>query len=210
MPPVQPADASAIEGDAADRRCVAALLAGDATAIREVGGWIRQAATPYRDLWRGELEDLEQEALLALLESLRAGRFRGRSSLRTYARMLVHHRCIDRLRAARRRPTVGLDDLELASEEEPALVRLTREESVRVGLAVLARTSEACRELWRLLLAGRSYRDMAAELAVAEGTLRVRVLRCRRRAVRLRDQLLGAGGNEGGGGATLVDEEDVS
>ena len=39
--------------------------------------------------------------------------------------------------------------------------------------------------LWALLLAGRSYREMSELLGVGEGALRVRVLRCRRRAITL-------------------------
>ena len=40
-----------------------------------------------------------------------------------------------------------------------------------------------CRELWSMILDGLSYREMGVRLAVAEGTLRVRVLRCRQQAV---------------------------
>jgi len=192
----------------ADPQRIGRLLAGDEPAVSEVRGWIRMAATPYRDLWRGEIDDLEQDALLELLAALRAGRFRGDSPLRSYVRMLVHHHCIDRLRAARRRPTVELEGLDPPALEEPPTSRLAREESVRIALAVLARTTAGCRELWRLLLAGRSYREMAAELGVEEGALRVRVLRCRRRALLLRDELSQGAGNAGTRRATSPREDD--
>ncbi|MCG8458319.1 MAG: hypothetical protein MI919_18740, partial [Holophagales bacterium] len=44
-----------------------------------------------------------------------------------------------------------------------------------------------CRKLWRMIIDGRSYREMSGALGVAEGTLRVRVRRCRERALRRRD-----------------------
>jgi DNA-directed RNA polymerase specialized sigma24 family protein len=64
-------------------------------------------------------------------------------------------------------------------------------------LRVLDRSSQECRELWRMLLLGLSYREMSQRLEVAEGTLRVRVLRCRERAVSTRSELLGSGYDSG-------------
>jgi DNA-directed RNA polymerase specialized sigma24 family protein len=45
-----------------------------------------------------------------------------------------------------------------------------------------------CQKLWRMIVAGMSYRQMSERLEVSEGTLRVRVLRCRKRAMARRDQ----------------------
>jgi DNA-directed RNA polymerase specialized sigma24 family protein len=41
-----------------------------------------------------------------------------------------------------------------------------------------------------MIHAGLSYREMSSRLGVAEGTLRVRVLRCREKAVAVRAELL--------------------
>jgi DNA-directed RNA polymerase specialized sigma24 family protein len=49
---------------------------------------------------------------------------------------------------------------------------------------------ESCRELWRMLEQGMPYQEMSRRLRVAEGTLRVRVLRCRRQALASRDRIL--------------------
>ena len=56
---------------------------------------------------------------------------------------------------------------------------------------MLDRTPRDCRELWRMILAGLSYREMSQRMSVAEGTLRVRVLRCREKASAVRNGLLG-------------------
>lgn len=45
--------------------------------------------------------------------------------------------------------------------------------------------------MWRMILAGYSYKEMSLRMNVAEGTLRVRVLRCREKAATLRSELLG-------------------
>ncbi len=172
-----------------DAEQIRKLLAGDAQGLQEVRRWIRGAASPYRELLANDLEDLEQEALCELLVALRAERFRGSSSLRTYVRRLVHHTCLDRLRAARVRQPVALDAIELSTPDEDSPgERLARQEDLRLALRVFAQLPVGCRELWRWILEGASYRAMSLRLGVSEGTLRVRVLRCRRRALELRDE----------------------
>jgi len=148
------------------------------------------AFSPYRSRLTSELEDLEQEILLALIQDLRADRFRRHSSLRTYVRTYVHHKCIDRLRAQNRRNWVDIEEFELRSTEPGAFELLSRRESAELATRVLARMPESCRELWRLLMQGLSYQKMSEILGVAEGTLRVRVLRCRKRATEERKRLL--------------------
>ncbi|HSG41131.1 MAG TPA: hypothetical protein VLE27_15945, partial [Thermoanaerobaculia bacterium] len=59
-------------------------------------------------------------------------------------------------------------------------------------LRVLEKVPQDCQEMWRMIVAGLSYREMSLRLNVAEGTLRVRVLRCRERATTVRDELLGS------------------
>ena len=69
----------------------------------------------------------------------------------------------------------------------------TQREDKDLLLRVLDRVPQDCRELWRMIVAGLSYREMSLRMSVAEGTLRVRVLRCREKAVAARrGQLLEA------------------
>ncbi|HSK75846.1 MAG TPA: hypothetical protein VLQ45_05265, partial [Thermoanaerobaculia bacterium] len=71
----------------------------------------------------------------------------------------------------------------------------SRGEDKDLLLRVLDRVPQECRERWRMIVAGLSYREMSLRMSVAEGTLRVRVLRCREKAVALRQELLtGTGG----------------
>jgi RNA polymerase sigma factor (sigma-70 family) len=68
---------------------------------------------------------------------------------------------------------------------------LRAQEDKDLLLRVLEQVPQDCREMWRMIFAGLSYREMSLRLSVAEGTLRVRVLRCRERAVAARRELLG-------------------
>ncbi len=132
---------------------------------------------------------------MALTEACREDRFEGRSSFRTYVRAYIHHKCIDRIRTLGRRKHTDVESLGLASLEPSPLSRLEKTGEVRLALEVLSESSPACRELWRMLQSGMSYREMAQALSVAEGTLRLRVHRCRKRALDIRSRLLSRGSN---------------
>jgi RNA polymerase sigma factor (sigma-70 family) len=173
---------------------ISRLLDGDSEVVEKVRGWIRGAFTPYRARLAGELEDLEQEVLLQLTLNLREGRFHKKSSLATYVRTHVHHKCIDRLRALSRHQWVDVEDLDLPSRGPSPSQELARAEEVDLALRVLEEMPESCRELWQMLQDGMRYSAMSRRLGVAEGTLRARVLRCRRRALELREQLAAAPG----------------
>lgn len=139
-----------------------------------------------------EEDDLEQTVLLDLLSALREERFRARSSLKTYVRTYVHHKCIDRIRARRRRQFLSVEDEDL---EDPRGVTdevfVSREEARRL-LRLLDQMPQQCRELWSCLEEGLTYQEMSERLGVSEGALRVRVSRCRQRAAELRRALDGS------------------
>lgn len=173
-----------------DKATISRLLDGDPEVIEKVRVWIRGSFTPYRQRLAQDLEDIEQEILLELTRALGEDRFRGGSRLRSYVRTYVHHKCIDRIRAFRRREWVDLDELDLPSRAPSALDELSKSESTDLALRVLEAMPESCRELWGMLQDGLRYQEMSRRLGVAEGTLRARVLRCRRRALEVRHQLL--------------------
>jgi len=170
---------------------IARLLDGDPEVVEQVRVWIRGAFTPYRARLSAKLEDIEQDVLLQLTQNLQEGRFRGTSSLATYTRTYVHHKCIDRLRALSRRTWVDIGDLELPARTPSALEELSRAETVDLALRVVEEMPASCRELWQMLQEGLSYREMSQRLGIADGTLRARVLRCRRRALEVRERLQG-------------------
>jgi RNA polymerase sigma factor (sigma-70 family) len=170
------------------------LLDGDPEAVSTVRAWIRASFGPYRARLASDLEDLEQDVLIEVTAALRAGEFRGGSKLRTYVRAYVHHKSIDRLRAGSRRQWLDVDQLDLPSRAPSALEEISRAQTVDLALRVVEEMPESCRELWQMLREGMRYQEMSRRLGVSEGTLRARVLRCRKRALEVRERLLAASG----------------
>lgn len=173
-----------------DEETIRLVLEGDREAVKLVRSWIRQALSTYRGSFQSEGEDLEQEVLLDLIGRLLDDQFRARSRLKTYVKSYVHHKCIDRLRAGQRRLWLNVEELEMSSTAPSPFDQLSRQESVQVALEVAARMPGSCREVWRLIQRGMAYREMSRVLGVSEGALRARVLRCRRRALELRDEIV--------------------
>lgn len=176
-----------------DQEIVASFLRGDADAVKTLDGWISRAAWPYQRRLADRWEDVLQEVRLEVTRLLGQGKFRGESSLRTYLWRVVSHTCLDQIRSQKKWQWTDLDDLEErgnGSTYLPQQTTPTGQEDRDLLLRVLAQVPQDCRELWRMILAGFSYRDMSLRMGVAEGTLRVRVLRCREKAVALRSELL--------------------
>lgn len=180
--------------DPADRDVVARFLRGEPEAVATLDGWILRAAWPYQRRLANRWDDVLQDVRLEVTRLLGDGKFRGESSLRTYLWRVVSHTCLDQIRSQTKWQWADLETLE--QEEGRALgpVQPAVEDAAErdLLLRVLDRASQECRELWKMLVLGLSYREMSLRLQVAEGTLRVRVLRCRERAVASRAELLGS------------------
>jgi len=174
-----------------DQDVVSRFLRGESDAVGTINGWISRAAWPYQrrlsDCW----DDVLQDVRLEVTRLLGQGKFRGESSLRTYLWRVVSHTCLDQLRARGKRQWTDLEEVDKANGGDGrAQPPPSRAEDRDLLLRVLGRASQDCRDLWRQIVFGLSYREMSLRLGVAEGTLRVRVLRCREKAVALRHELL--------------------
>jgi RNA polymerase sigma-70 factor, ECF subfamily len=181
-----------------DRDVVARFLRGEREAVGTVDGWIARAAWPYQRRLADRWDDVLQDVRLEVTRLLGQGKFRGESSLRTYLWRVVSHTCLDQLRAQSKWKWAELDTLDRGDGSvAPIHVPPVNREDRDLLLRVLERVPPECREMWRLIVAGLSYKEMSLRMNVAEGTLRVRVLRCREKAAALRDELLGIGGGNG-------------
>lgn len=186
---------------AEDAERIRRFLDGDRETLEEIDGWIRSAAWSFRQRLGGEWDDVLQDVRLEAVRLLRSDAFRGDSSLKTYLWYVVNHACLDRLRA---RSRWAWTDFEAVAEQlERDGIRIPagagRHADRDLMWRVLQRTSVECRLLWRQIFAGFSYAEMSAALGIAAGTLRVRVLRCRKKALAIRDQLLAAEDGESAG-----------
>lgn len=181
-----------------DQEMVTRFLKGESEAVGTVDGWISRAAWPYQRRLADHWDDVLQEVRLEVTRLLGEGKFRGESSLRTYLWRVVSHTCLDQLRSRDKWKWADLETLE--SADPPAgQVRgiASRQEDRDLLLRILEQVPQDCREMWRQIAAGLSYREMSLRMAVAEGTLRVRVLRCREKAVAARRELQGGGPGNG-------------
>jgi RNA polymerase sigma factor (sigma-70 family) len=168
---------------APDRHVIEGYLSGREAEFREVEGWIlREIDARYPSL-AGEREDLCQQVHEKLLASLRAGRFRHGSSLRTYVTSVVHHTCIDGLR---RRYLHRIDELpaDLPAGWGNPYRALEALDGGRILHRVLQLSPEICRRLWRLIfLDGLRYEEIGRRLGIPSGTVKSRVFGCRQRAL---------------------------
>lgn len=176
-----------------DQDVVLRFLRGDSEAVGTVDNWISRAAWPYQRRLANRWDDVLQDVRLEVTRLLSQGKFRGESSLKTYLWRVVSHTCLDQIRSQTKWQWADLDALDQGEEAAggAAWAEPAEREDRDLLLRVLARSSQDCRDLWRMVVAGLSYREMSRRTGVAEGTLRVRVLRCREKAVAMRRELTG-------------------
>ncbi len=172
------------------------FLAGDRQAMRTIDSWILRAAWPFKRGLRHRWDDLLQDVRLQITRLLAQGRVPGDSSLKTHLFRVVSYICLEQGRPLSRRPTEDLADL--AGIDQPVAPGPSAEDRYAdrdLLVRVLDRVPAECQNLWKMLASGVSYREMSDRMSVSEGTLRVRVLRCREKANRVRSELLSEGGN---------------
>jgi len=174
-----------------DQDMAARFLRGETDAVGTVDGWIARAAWPYQRRLANRWDDVLQDIRLEITRLLSQGKFRGESSLRTYLWRVINHTCLDQIRSEGKRQWTDLEEIEKGTAGPPPESPPARQEERDLLWRVLQRASRDCRDMWRMILAGLSYRDMSVRLGVAEGTLRVRALRCREKALALRVELQG-------------------
>lgn len=172
---------------------IAEYLEGKPDAVAEVDRWIQSAARPFFRRLSSQWDDVLQDVRLEVYKALGSGQFRGEANLKTYVWRVVNHSCLDLVRKASRWRWTDLED---SAEAQEIGEQKRQDETLSLSTTdlltrVMERVSGECRRLWQMIFSGLSYREMSETLEVKEGALRVRVLRCRKKALEVREELLG-------------------
>ena len=146
-----------------EKDMVARYLRGDTEAIGTVDEWISRAAWPYQRRLADRWDDVLQDVRLEVTRLLGQGKFRGESSLRTYLWRVVSHTCLDQIRAqaSGSGPTSTRWTQGAGRGDGRAPAAPSRIEDRDLLLRVLGQVPQDCRELWRMIVAGLSYREMS-------------------------------------------------
>lgn len=155
------------------------FLGGRSEAVGILAEWARSVAV--HKTWGFEApEDVVQATLLALVQNLREGRFKG-GDLRAYVRRISKNMCITNYRRQLvRGHHVSLED----SASEPVST-LSGEEVERRALLsrIMERLNEKCRQI--ILLAyvqGYSRKEIGNRFGISEKAARVTLFRCIQKA----------------------------
>jgi RNA polymerase sigma factor (sigma-70 family) len=170
--------------------------AGDAGAIAEVQGWIRQVVFGAR--WRiDDLEAAQQDALIELLGAVRNDRVRDPQAFQKFVWTVTKRVCLEHHRhGARRAESRSVAGEADDREEIPANVAapeelLERSRELELLRYAYERLPDECRQLWRWVY-GESWpaARVAEALAINVGAARVRVHRCLERARAYVDEVM--------------------
>jgi len=158
---------------------VARLVAGDETALGAVydqyGGYVYSLALRVtRD--RSTAEDITQEVFCHLWT--KATDFDAqRGSLRAWLGMLAHRRSVDRVRREEARRARERRDLDQSATALPDVaegaMNVIVSERVRVALGELPDEQRRCVEM--AYFGGKTFREVAVALGIAEGTAKSRI-----------------------------------
>lgn len=168
-----------------ERAIIPAFVRGEAAAVTVVDGWIETVLRAEFQSIQGDWDDLKQEIRLRVLTCLRAGRFNGDSTLRTYVHRIARYTGIDSTRKAYRRRETGEApggaEPRSSAATDPASRLAERDHLTRLlqGLSVRDRA------IVDLVFAQHlSHAEVAGRLGLSEGAVRSQVFRVRERLVR--------------------------
>ena len=156
------------------------FLSGDPSAVGEVCLAVQLAVQAFRFADEALNRDLAQEAVTRVFLNLRTGRFRGESSLRTYAGRVARYACLEHLRRKRHEIALDVESVPSGSRwSQPEESLFRAEEHVR-NLEAFASLPREGRELLRMVfIDGLSHKEIALRLGISVGAIKTRVHRCR-------------------------------
>jgi RNA polymerase sigma factor (sigma-70 family) len=129
------------------------------------------------------IHDIAQDCFIKITESLRAGRFKGESSYKTYIYAVARYTCVDHYRSRKASEHVDIENVVIADSAASGEEMLISQDERRVACRVLLNLPHECRKLWRAIFYGRrNYKQAADLLGLKEGTVKRKMWECRKLA----------------------------
>ena len=172
-----------------DNKIVSKYLGGDGDAFRLIESYVDKAFIPFQRRLRPFFDDIQQEVHLTLLREFSKEAFEIHTSLRAYVGEVTARRCLQQLTSRDLRDDKELNKLMDAwsaeiIEEFQLDPKAMHERSVlnRKLMLVYQMASETCKIVFRMLLEGFPYEDIAKELGVTVAAIKWRIFACRGQA----------------------------
>jgi len=173
-----------------DRILIQGYLNGNQKEFFEISGWINTVVK--NDYWglKDHWADILQDVRMKLYLNLKQETFRHSSSLKTYVYRVAKYTCIDYLRKKYRTENVDISTVEIEDQNNNFLSLVQREQREILRIIFL-KLSERCRTTLKLVfLKQLSYKKIALQLKIAEGTVKSRVSRCIEEAIKWRKKIV--------------------
>ncbi len=182
------------KSDATDTTIVEGYLAGDAAANRYVEECIELTYRTWQNRFGYQKADIFSDVRYKLLISLRKKKFAYRSSLKSFIGGIVRHTCLDYLRAIKRWDKVDIEEHPQVDTAPTAEEALQKKQRAMLYFRVLRLVPRECLKLWRLRLKkGLTCGEIGDRLGMSDVNVRGRLMNCRRKATKIREELLNDG-----------------
>lgn len=162
----------------------AGFRAGNDGAIATVRAWAEVIVRG--GTWRfSDPDGVVQDTLLKLLGLAAAGKVRDPESFQKFVYTVAKNTCVTvyHRERTRRRHEEAVAEYDEPAEPAQGLARLEQAERAEMLSEIVQRLPESCRRLWdRIYYERKKPDEVAAELGISPGNLRVRVHRCTEKA----------------------------
>ncbi len=127
--------------------------------------------------------DIAQDCFIKVIESLTGGKFKGRSSFKTYVYTITRRTCIDYYKSARAVELADIDQVTVVDSACSQEDQMVAQEQRKTAYRVLMSLPKECRSLWRAVFFGkRNYKQVAEQLGLSEGSVKRKMWKCRQLA----------------------------
>lgn len=166
-------------------------LAGQRDTYKLVDGWVNQVTR--LSIWHfvDDIEDVNSVVHLKLFSSLKASKFRGESTFRTYVQRIARYTCIDQVRSQRVKREADPEDLPAPSGTEAPDVLHERSVEQEIFTRIFRAIGPDCQKLWRMVFSeSLNYKEIGEKMNLPEGTVKRKVHECKKTAMEMKEKLV--------------------